>query len=1050
MKARFLAWTALLCAVAGAKTVALWPLETDNLRCVVNPLNDLAHTAYWSTSDTGVEWELPPNPDADRHSFVPVNRSAVHETLSGTGNKGFLYNNNTARLLRRDRAFTIEGWMKVLALPASNEWACIISAYTDFAAGNADNNRWTFSLRRRSEENYACSWIFWGNGAGTDTVFYRYADEDASYAITNTWIHIAITHSPLVNGKDNWGLYLNGDKVGELTKTGNVIDTYTKHRFDLGARSYGNQIEAVFDYWRISDKVLTPSEFLCAGDSTGTPAPPASHTVAYWPLGVTPNGGIDCRDAVGNSPLTGGFTTDFAPNCMTPVEDCAFTGNPPNPTVTLPNGNAGSVLGCATAACLQNNALGAVLNVTSNFTVEGWFCPRVCERTIKNPSQEVCCYLLGTRPDGGKGWALQYRGKGINQIQFDLYGTDGTNAVFCNNRVFSGTFDMNTWYDQWRHLALTYDAEGGANGYGQWTLYIDGELYGRVDNGRKPAVIASSRPFILGGRSDRLDHSFQGKIDCARVCAKILTPSQFLNATNNATAATDVVGLWPLNVENGAFPDLRDVSGKNNHFAARDSNYSIRLVSADPDHAPTITNPDRTATFRGEPSAVNGSVRYRNPDASPDNHQATLVTYSTAVMNTVAGGKDFTFEFYYLRRKPSANVSGDQEVFFCGYGYDGYAKIRFFRKTDGFYIWESWNTVTNLPDTRISGTADSDLEYDRWYHVALVHSVESVNDVSSSVWRIYLDGILKGQPSCARGTQNGAFQRLFVGGRWVNKNSVIGNLSSVRLSNCALDPSEFLCATPVPVTKPEPTVAYWPIDSVQPGLANLADAEYPLEADGTAAGQADQARLSIPNKHALTNVVTGAARQNHGSDALGAGGVLAAASIGFEMAGPKPFTVEGWLKWTPAESTDDEDLVSVGDAQSANGGLRIYFDKTGTSPKLRVFARGAWPCTPYVDGTFDTDLTPYLGTWAHVAIAYDIADGEGSWTLYVEGKQVGSKVKNFYRPTSIDYSRGGDFRIGSTTHPLSAAVDMWRVSTVAYAPEDLLYAPPSGTLVLFR
>ena len=76
-------------------------------------------------------------------------------------------------------------------------------------------------------------------------------------------------------------------------------------------------------------------------------------------------------------------------------------------------------------------------------------------------------------------------------------------------------------------------------------------------------------------------------------------------------------------------------------------------------------------------------------------------------------------------------------------------------------------------------------------------------------------------------------------------------------------------------------------------------------------------------------------------------------------------------------------------------------------------------------------------------------DTSGSWTLYVEGKQVG-QVKNFYRQTSIDYSRGGDFTLGSTVRPLSAAVDMWRVSTVAYAPEDLLFAPLGGTIMIFR
>ena len=1038
---------ALLSLSAQAKTVALWPLETNDLRCVVNPLNDLSKVAsHFVTGGAEAPWELPPNPDADRHPFVPVNRSAVRESLAGTEN-GFLHNNYSGRYLRRDKAFTVEGYIKVFDLPASrNTWACILCAYGIQAPDGADANRWTLSLRRQSDENYACSWIFWGYGS-QDTPLYHYADEEASYAITNKWLHLALTHEPLgSNGKDHWTLFINGDKVGESSNYGSVTNSYTRHQFDLGGRrgNQGNNINAVFDYWRISDKVLEPSKFLCAGDSSGTSAPAASSTVSYWPLGVTATGGIDCRDAVGNSPLSGDFSSAFVPNRMTPVEDCAFTGNPPNPTVTLPNGNAGSFQGCATAACLKNSDVGTVLNVTSNFTVEGWFCPRICERAEKNPSQETCCYLFGTRPDYGAGWALQYRAKGIDKFLFDLYCTDGTGNLR-NNVVLSGEYDMNSWYGVWRHVALTYNATGGDNGFGFWTLYIDGEQVGSSSNHRAPTAVGA-RPFILGGREAIANHSFQGKVDCVRVSAATLTPAQFLNAADNPQTATDVVGLWPLNVENGAYPDLRDVSGKNNHFATRDSKYSIRLATADPDNAPEISNPDSTVTFRGDPSSMNGSVRYRNPDAATDNHQALLMTYSTEVMDAVAGGKDFTFEFYYLRRKPTKNVSNDQEVFFCAY-HNGGAKIRFFRKPSGFYMWEGWNG--NLSDTLIPGTSDADLEYDRWYHVALVHSIEPLEGVSSSVWRIYLDGVLKGQPSCTRSGANGSCQKLFVGGREADKNSIIGNLSSVRLSNRALDPSEFLCATPAPSTKPEPTAGYWPIDSIQPGLANLADEEYPLVADGTAAGQAEPARLSIPNKNALTNVVTGVARQNHGSYALGAGGALAAASIGFEMAGPKPFTVEGWLKWTPSEGTADEDLVTVGDALSANGGLRIYFDKTGSSPKLRVFARGAWPCTPYVDGAFDADLTPLMGTWAHVAIAYDANNDEGAWMLYVEGKPVGT-VKNFYRPTSVDYSRGGDFTLGSTVHPLSAAVDMWRVSMVAYAPEDFLYAPPGGAIIIFR
>ncbi len=1043
------------CGAARAKTVALWPLETNDLHCVVNPSNDLNKvSAHFNGTGVEAQWKLPPNPDSNRHAFEPVNRTAVRESFSGS-DKGFLYNDYSGIYMGRDKDFTVEGYIKVFSLPASNEWAFIVGAYGK--EQDANDKRWMLSFRRRSDENYACSWILWGYNS-TDTLLYRYADEEASYAITNTWMHVALVHEALSNGTrgtDHWKLYLNGALAGESRNDGALTDGSHTPRFELGGRLVGNdgrQIEAAFDYWRISDKALEPSEFLCAGDSSGTPAPSASHTVAYWPLGVTETGGVDCRDAVGTSPLTGGFyDAKFKRNRMTPVEDCAFAGNPPNTTVTLSGGNTGSFLGSATASCLQNDSVGGFLNVTSNFTVEGWFCPRICERATKKVDGEAVCQLFGTRPDYNPGWMFQYRAKGISNAQFDIFCQDGSGTTLINNAKLSESFDMSSWYDAWRHVALTYNAVGGANGNGLWTLYIDGVQVGSAANSRTPVAITSSRPFNLGGRAAIANQSFQGKIDCVRVCATVLSPNQFLNATAGAAAATDVVALWSLNVVNGEYPDLRDVSGGGRHFASLNSNYAKRLVAADPGNAPTINNPDKTSTFRGDPSRVNGSVRFRNPDATTDTENSELMTASSDVTSVMAAGKDFTFEFYYQRRQ--AEKSGEfEEVFLTAADTEDAqpnARIRFFRKPAGFYIWEKYNATVG--DTLIPGTSDSVMESGRWYHVALVHSIETIGGTRSSVWRVYLEGQLKHTQSAAYNNSTvDTLTAVYVGGRhWRTNNSVVGNLSSVRLSNRALDPSEFLCAVPAAGEKPEPTVGYWPIDSIQPGLANLADEEYPLVADGTAAGQDEKARLAIPNKNALTNVVTDSARLNHGSYALGAGGVLAAASIGFDMAGPKPFTVEGWLNWTPAAGTADEDLITVGDAHSANGGLRIFFDKTGASPKLRVFARGAWPCTPYVDGTFDADLTSLAGTWAHVAIVYDANDGAGSWTLYVEGKQVG-QVKNFYRPTPVDYSRGGDFRIGSAAHPLSAAVDMWRVSTVAYAPADLLYAPLGGMVILFR
>ena len=79
-----------IAVAAQAKTVALWPLEADaniGRRCVVDPKNDLTKVeSHFVAAGESVEWELPPNPDTDRHAFEPINSSAVREKLEGTQN----------------------------------------------------------------------------------------------------------------------------------------------------------------------------------------------------------------------------------------------------------------------------------------------------------------------------------------------------------------------------------------------------------------------------------------------------------------------------------------------------------------------------------------------------------------------------------------------------------------------------------------------------------------------------------------------------------------------------------------------------------------------------------------------------------------------------------------------------------------------------------------------------------------------------------------------------------------------------------------------------
>ena len=420
---------ACLCGLAQARTVALWPLDYDTYgsfdgRCVVDPRFDLAAVSTNVTNlQNDVQWNLPPNPDGTRTAYPPVSRSSV-QSRRVAGN-GFLYNDAVGVHVRRDRDFTVEGWLRLHDLPASNDWA-VVATGNNVQSQDNGGDRWVLSFRRREAENYACSWILWAQG-GSDRLCFADADEATSLERTNAWVHVALVHRAAQGGSDTWQLYLDGAQAGEEVSLPYSAGDVTKSSFDLGGRrtSWDRTLAASFDYWRISDACLAPEQFLCAGGE-GTWVPSTPRTVAYWPLGVTEAGGVDGRDAVGDSPLTSGFDgmSSFRECRMGASAAAAFTGNPPNATVTLPDGNAGSLQGAQTGGCLRQNDVGAALDLSSSFTVEGWFAPRICERPDKGDWKEVVCPLFGTRPDYRQGWSFQYRALSVDNVQFDLYCID--------------------------------------------------------------------------------------------------------------------------------------------------------------------------------------------------------------------------------------------------------------------------------------------------------------------------------------------------------------------------------------------------------------------------------------------------------------------------------------------------------------------------------------------------------------------------------------------------------------------------------------------------
>ena len=84
------------------------------------------------------------------------------------------------------------------------------------------------------------------------------------------------------------------------------------------------------------------------------------------------------------------------------------------------------------------------------------------------------------------------------------------------------------------------------------------------------------------------------------------------------------------------------------------------------------------------------------------------------------------------------------------------------------------------------------------------------------------------------------------------------------------------------------------------------------------------------------------------------------------------------------------------------------------------------------------------------------AYGRGVWSLYVDGKFAG-EAENWWAPSAVylfDWSSRA-FRLGAATGnagvvSMIGGYDLWRISTGVLSPTEFLFAPPSGTIILFQ
>ena len=1023
-------------------TVGLWKLDWHantgvNLRSLVNPADDLS-VEYASTNPQGYSGIAnssggPSNPDLSEGFLdTPENVGSIR-----LGRGAFLASSTMGASLNQTQAFTFEGWWYRTENPGST-WFVFFDTQEN-GAGSSD--RLILSLRLVGGK---VKWVLYEQGRISDVQF----PVEVAPGATNEWHHVALTHDPIGgDGRNRFEVFMDGVSYGAITSSVAITSsncTLGNTRVSIGGRKtgYGNNALQCFDYLRLSNRVLLPEEFLCApGAGVVMPVHP---TLAYWRLGYdAETGALNGRDFVGGAHL--GYSAMYDTMILDTRQasvHCAFEGQPPNPTVNLPNGNRGSALDEGLGERYVAHNLGPYVELTNDFTVEGWILPK---RDVYDYAEVQ--YVWNTRFNN-LGWALELRKPNDSDNRyFSIFAQEdngGSQAVtLCAATRVS---PYAAYHGEWMHIALVYRHADGLNGEGVWRFYIDGAFAGAATNSQVLVGTSQSQNFYIGGRSNNA-LNFAGHFDCVRVSGAALEPAQFLNGTS---ASSSTLALWPLNSTDGFYLDCEDLCGNFHLGRSYASMYRVTGSTANPGAMP---NPDTSPEFRGDSAPSVGSVHFGSGTRS------YVASRNSAVMDRLDGQKPFTLEGWFRR---SADVASGWQVLFGTSKIPddqstgtsaGSMRINLTLRPQGYIFYA--NATSGVNDQLFPRSTSADAQgYEGWRHLALTFDP----DVGKGTWELFVDGTSRGTLENATQTPNLKTGELLIGGRYWSINSFAGEISNVRLSRRVLVPAEFLNhATSGGEPSAPETVAYWKLDRLSNGgldCGSQVESRYGFRTSGTApSAVASQAVRRIPNPD-RTAGFDGDSAANVGAVAFNGAGALYIQNLGRRAEMSAPFTVEGWMNWTPAGTPGFATVCGTCFTIGQKFGWRfgIETDAHGTA-RFAVKGRTArQPTLDFVNAAFPGDLAGFAGGWHHVALVYTPAYGEaGCWTLYLDGVHAGI-VPNTLFPSgghgSHWFSLGGE---QNGANGFCGELDSWRLVSSALVPEEFLsYGYRNGTMVIFR
>jgi hypothetical protein len=919
-------------------------------------------------------------------------------------------------------SFTLEGWIKRTQNPTESFWHYILGTRN---AGDG----WIFTIRMRDG---LIRYELYGENCVTDGSLF---DTPISPDDTNAWHHLALVydHDAISANRGVWELFLDSESYGTVTnyQSWSSPININGNLFFNDRLSAGHGRPCEYDYWRVSDCVLTTNEFLNAPQ----PEPPSSSsTLAYWKLGMKENGFFDSKNYVGDNYAVHGYQgstyTTAAGDGRQAFDEV------PNTTVSMIT-NHGSI-NCpsfSTYGYLLGGDLGLRLEVTNSFTVEGWY--------LRDENPSVFQYLFGTR-FSNNGWLLQCRNIGGKQ-NYVFYAEDEStpSKYLVFDKPFNTTDDAEN-IAKWQHLALTYDH---TLSNGVWEFFLNGVSQGTLTNAHAVTGTSRSTDFYLGGRPGNA-YNARGSFDCWRVCSTVLTPAQFLNATAAPASvpAQDVLAFWPLD-NDGLILDAVSTTGDYSFLPEPSSTYRL-LANADQAVA-MIPNPEPYDGFRGDPVNNAGSLAFYQPGTTSNNRAHLLVKNLGYALEL---DTSFTIEAWTYR---TGNPSGWYHVFNTRpLGTPGW--LFSLNNSDGKIRYNVYAGATSggdyVSDVKFPDS-DEGADLNVWRHVALTYNAELAN----GVWEVFVDSVSRGTVTNVRSVvQLSNSQHLQLGGRSTSANSFEGSMDSARVTRGVLSTNEFLNAMGNPPLQPPvaATAAYWKLDSdgvtkdvssqVEPRYSLTSSAEPPLPST-----ELCRSRILNPD---TTGSFIGDPKTNLGSVQVNrendANRYLTVKNLGNKVELSAPFTVEGWLKRT--STTGDAVQVVTGTQFDTAYGWLLTLEERVAGPVLRLQCKTDL-LYPLVDAEFDCAGVLDNTNWHHIALVYTPWQADkGMWELFADGVPLGQVYNSHYAVRPHGSHR---FLLGGRESDASfnGLLDCWRVSSGALTPEGFLYyGYLPGTVILVR